>query len=87
MTYTVVWRTTAEEELATVWDAAEDRDSVTAAADEIDRRLTRDPIGLGESRDPGERLAYHRPLAVYFHVDPEMRIVSVLAIGAARRSR
>jgi hypothetical protein len=81
----VVWRATAEEELAAVWNAADDRDSVTAAADEIDRRLTRDPLGFGESRDPGERLAYHRPLAVYFHVDPKRHIVSVLAVGSARR--
>jgi hypothetical protein len=87
MNYTVVWRTTAEEELAAVWDAADDRNSVTAAADEIDRRLTRDPLGFGESRDPGERLAYHGSLAIFFHVDPQSHIVSVLAVGFVRRAR
>jgi hypothetical protein len=87
MNYTVVWRASAEEELAAVWDAADDRNSVTAAADEIDGRLTRDPLGFGESRDQGERLAYYGPLAVFFHVDAQSHIVSVLAVGSVRRAR
>jgi hypothetical protein len=85
MSYAVVWRSSAEEELAAVWEAAADRTAVTDAAAEIDDRLTRNPLEFGESRNPGYRLAYHRPLAVYFHVDTRQRLVSVLAVGPARR--
>lgn len=86
MNYTVVWRSSAEEELAAIWEASDDRNAVSAAAEEIDRRLARDPIRFGESRDPGERLAYYGPLSVYFHVDPQKLVVSVLAMGLASGS-
>jgi len=49
MNYAVIMRKTAEEELAAVWNDAADRNAVTYAMDEIERRLRRDPLGLGES--------------------------------------
>jgi len=50
MNYAVIMRKTAEEELAAVWNDAADRNAVTSAMDEIERRLGRDPLGFGETR-------------------------------------
>lgn len=87
MMFTVTWKRKALDELADLWNNADDRNAVAAASDIVDERLGRDPLGFGESRDSGERLAYHGPLAVYFRVDSQRRIVSVLSIGAARPPR
>jgi len=86
MSCTVNRQATAEEELAAVWNDADDPAAVTAAADEIDRRLARDPLSFGESRAGGDRLAFHGPRTVYFHVDPQRRVVSVLSLGPSGRS-
>ena len=43
MSYTVVWKPAAEQELARLWTDADDRSAVTAADDEIDRLLKSAP--------------------------------------------
>jgi len=86
MNYTIVLSKTAEEHLAAVWNAAADRNTVTVAMDEIERRLGRDPRGFGESRAGKDRLIFHGPLAVYYRVDQARREVRILSIGSAGRS-
>jgi hypothetical protein len=44
MKYTVSWLDSAHDELARIWMAAEDKEAVRAAADEIDRILAIDPF-------------------------------------------
>ena len=68
MSYEVVWKEDAEEELAAIWNAALDRDAVTAATDEIDRRLKQKAASLGESREENFRVFVLKPIGVEFQV-------------------
>jgi plasmid stabilization system protein ParE len=80
MSYTVVWKPAAEEELARIWIDADDRNAVAAAAQEIDRSLKSDPHNVGESRTANFRVAFADPIGVFFSVEEEDRRVSVLAV-------
>ena len=85
MKYTVVWAPDAEQDLARIWNEAEDRASVADAANLLDRELVRDPTNLGESRPIGSRIAHRLPLGIRFVVLEEDRLVRVLAVWECRR--
>ncbi|MHC4176588.1 MAG: type II toxin-antitoxin system RelE/ParE family toxin [Planctomycetota bacterium] len=80
MSYTVVWKPAAEEELAQLWTDADDRNAVTAAADEIDRLLRSSPHKQGESRRGSVRVVFIDPIGVFFDVQDQDRLVSVLRV-------
>jgi hypothetical protein len=80
MSYTVVWRPVADEQLAAAWVAATDRNAMTAAAAAIDRALARDPLGEGESRTGTTRILIERPLAALYEVIADDRRVFVLKV-------
>lgn len=80
MQYSVVWQPNAERILTTIWIDAADRSAVTAASDEIDRRLQTNPESLGESRGGNTRVVVVPPLAVHFDVHPNDRVVRVLTV-------
>jgi plasmid stabilization system protein ParE len=80
MSFTVIWRPTAQQRLARLWIDSSDRQAVTAAANDIDRFLKHDPLHHGESRFGSTRLLIHRPLAVYYDVSEDDRIVTVWAV-------
>ena len=81
MTYTVVWKPEAEEELARLWtNSAAARNSIAEAADTIDRLLKTSPRAQGESRSGAVRVLFVDPLGVFFHVDDDDRLVSVLRV-------
>ena len=85
MTYAVVWRLTASQEVSRVESAAADRDRVRQAAARIDFMLRRYPRDMGESRVPGCRLWYEDVLGVYYRIDEAAMRVEVLYAGPARR--
>jgi hypothetical protein len=60
-----------------MWTSALDRAGLTAAADEIDEALRRDPLAFGEARVRNTRIAFVPPLAVLFDVDEPNRTVTV----------
>jgi hypothetical protein len=64
MIYTVIWKPLAEDKLASIWIAAQDRQAIRKAADEIDRLLRIDPESRGESRSGLERVLIVEPLVV-----------------------
>jgi hypothetical protein len=78
MDWTVVWVPEAEQELARLWMNTADRDRITLAAAEIERRLRFDPESAGESRAAGRRILIAPPLAATFRVSPADRLVQVL---------
>jgi hypothetical protein len=80
MTYTVLWKPDAEDELARLWTGAADRDAVTKSADWIDAALHRDPRSKGESRTGDIRILVVPPLAVRFEVRDADRTVYVLQV-------
>jgi len=80
MTYTVVWRPSAERTLTEIWTNAEDRQTVTDAADAIDAVLRAAPLEVGESRVANIRILTVLPLSVYYDVHEDDRLVGVWAV-------
>ena len=78
MKFTVVWKPSAELELAQFWEAAHDRQAITTAANAIDRRLAQSANWAGESREGDDRILFERPLAVTYRVSQADRMVVVL---------
>jgi hypothetical protein len=82
MRYTVVWLSSAQNRLASLWTNADasDRPAITSAANRIDQQLAHDPASAGESRSQGRRLLFVLPLAVVFKVYEPDRKVVVLSV-------
>lgn len=81
MNWTVLWRTLAENQLATLWTTAPDPNAITDAADRVDLLLQRDPLGQGESRkEESLRILVEPPLVVDYEVDQQNRAVYVLRV-------
>lgn len=87
MTYTVMWRPSAERCLAEIWTNAEDRQAITEAANDIDALLRTDPMGVGESRVVNIRILTVSPLTIYYDVHEEDRLVAVWAVWRIQRPR
>jgi mRNA-degrading endonuclease RelE of RelBE toxin-antitoxin system len=80
MSFHVDWTARAENELADVWMNSPDPDAVRTAVDEIERRLRRDPLALGESRELGHRIVFEPPVSLIYWIDAVQRIVTVVSI-------
>ena len=80
MSHTVIWVAAAARRLASLWNNSTRRQEITAASDEIDRLLRRDPENQGESREDDLRILLVPPLGVTFKVDSPNRIVHVLDV-------
>ena len=77
MKWTVIYQPNAADELAAIWLAAANRQTVTDAANLIDRQLGQDPLNAGESRGGISRVVCEAPLAIFFDVNEQDRTVSV----------
>lgn len=80
MKFTVIWRPSAEAELALIWTESADRSAVTRAANRIDTLLSSNAADAGESRDGGERIIFEKPLAVLVEVSEEDCRANVLHV-------
>jgi plasmid stabilization system protein ParE len=80
MKFTVIWSPDAENDLAEIWLAANDRPDVTAAGDRIDALLQEDAHLHGESRRDRCRILFVSPLAIDFEVIAEDRVARVLTV-------
>jgi plasmid stabilization system protein ParE len=87
MIYTVVWTPVAEQELAAIWNSANDRAAVSTAANEIDLFLARKPRLCGESRGAAFRVTFAGPLGVEYEVFEDDRQVHVLTVWQVRQPR
>ncbi len=85
--FRVMWLRTALDELAEVWARVDstERKLITAATNNIDKRLERDPAKEGESRDARQRILFEFPLAIDFEVPSGQRVVRVLHVWSIRR--
>ena len=79
MRYTVIWRRTAENQLATIWLQASDPQSVQQASDRIDQLLRVSSLARGNDR-PGLNELTVWPIRVLFKVSPDDRTVIVLRV-------
>lgn len=80
--YRVRWRRKALARLAAIWNAATDRNAVTAASHRIDQALIGDPHNHGESRPGHRRIMFEQPLVVVYRIDDATTVVTVLAVRA-----
>jgi plasmid stabilization system protein ParE len=80
MTFTVIWKPSAESKLAAIWNEATDRHAVTSAANAIDALLRAAPESSGESRDGMTRILIVAPLVVVYEVREDDRQVLVLSV-------
>jgi len=79
MRYTVTWSTVAIAQLASVWTAATDRQSVTDSSDRIEQALKDGPERKGIPW--GRYYAYFDdPLAALFEIDPGDCMVRIVAV-------
>jgi len=80
--FTVLWKKSAVRDLGSLWMEADAafRKAITAASDQIDKTLKRDPESIGESRDESKRFWFVFPLCILFKVDASTKIVRVLQV-------
>jgi hypothetical protein len=80
MRFTVALTPVAEQHLAAAWLASPDRPTVTAAAHQMEQKLTRDPLNVGESRASSvSRIGHIPPLGFTFDVVVDDATVYVTA--------
>jgi hypothetical protein len=84
MTFTVIWKLSAIQQLDRIAANADDPATVRAAA-RVDFALRRMPRDMGESREPGLRLWYEDVLGVFDRIDEAAMRVEVLFAGPSRR--
>jgi len=77
--YTVDWTPDAEDALTLIWLQTYDP-AVTAASDQIDRLLARDPFGQGQLAHEGLYKLTVPPLTAYYSVDSAHNTVEVSAV-------
>ena len=75
--FAAVWWEFAQSRLADLWLSSADNAAVTRAANEIDRRLARDPKSCVESEHEGLCRMTVDPLTVQFTIDHENRAVTI----------
>jgi plasmid stabilization system protein ParE len=80
MIFTVIWKKTAENDLATIWTSAVNRRAVARAADMVDAELRRDGHTKGESRSGEDRVLIVPPLGVLFEARESDRTIEVLSV-------
>ena len=85
MKFAVVWKPKADNQLTEIWLDSADRAEITAAARDIDQKLERNPLDVGESRSGNDRLMFEGPLSVYYRVDVPAQRVLVLLVGPRGR--
>jgi plasmid stabilization system protein ParE len=84
MKFAVQWLPDATAELASLWISSSDPDQVKRAAERLDKRLSRNPMGTGESRAGLRRITFEPPIAIYFETDPDAELVRIIRVWDCR---
>jgi hypothetical protein len=88
MNYRVVWLDRPLEHLAQHYAPLYGTDrgkQITSAMAEVDRRLSADPVNVGESRSGHSRFVFEHPLCVTFEVAQDDGTVVVTQLGVRWR--
>lgn len=80
MRYTVVWLSSALNDLTAIWTDAYDRQAVSDAADGIEQILRIDPILRGETVKGSLRVLLREPLEVIYRVIEDDQTVQVVGL-------
>lgn len=84
MKFTVGWTPSAEYDLTRCWLESRDRQAIDDAVQRIEQELSSRPLDAGESRTGAMRILIVEPIAVYFSVRADDRLVKVVQV--TRRS-
>ncbi len=84
MKFTVGWTPSAEHDLTRCWLESRDRQAIDEAVQRIEQELSSRPLDAGESRTGTMRVLIVEPIAVFFSVRPDDRLVKVVQV--TRRS-
>jgi hypothetical protein len=78
--FRVEWSRSVELVIFELWALAEPalQARISAAINELERRLSLNPLNEGESRLDNIRITFQRPLGIEFSVDSATMIVTVL---------
>jgi hypothetical protein len=87
MKYRVLWSPEAELQLEAIVAAADDRGRIGSAVQTIDRSLSIDPTGFGESRSGSIRIGFARPLGVQYDLLKDVATVVVEDVWRTDRKR
>jgi hypothetical protein len=87
MKWTVLYRLSAQAQLANIWLGALDPQAVADGADEIDRILASRPLDVGESRNGNSRVIIQPPLTALYDVYPDDALVEVFAVCYWKRRK
>ena len=83
MNYSVVWPDAAQDQLADQYLAARlgGRDAeFSQSVSEIEVKLARDPLAVGESRVGSQRVLIELPAMVFYLVDDQARVATVAGV-------
>ena len=80
MRYTVVWLSSALDDLIAIWTDAHDRQAVSDAANGIEQILRIDPVLRGETVKGSLRVLLSEPLQVVYRVIEDDRTVQVVGL-------
>jgi len=80
MKWTVIYRPSAQDQLADIWLSAPDPQAVAEAAGAIDRILASNPLDASESRGGNSRTIIQRPLTVLYDVYQDDALAEVFAV-------
>jgi len=76
--FSVTWIPLAEARLTELWLKSRVSSQITEATDKLDAQLSQRPLDIGESRHANTRIAFERPLAILYDVDPRKKRVVVV---------
>ena len=81
--YTVFWRRSLLDHLADLYVAADvsERERMARGVEGLNRRLSREPYEVGESRGGRFRIAFLPLLAVVFEVNESEQLVRVVSVS------
>ena len=82
--FTVKWTKHAINQLTAIWLKSSDRNAVTRAVADADRRLARDALNEGESRAGKTRITFSAPLGLEFRVDETQKLVVVHSVWSIK---
>ena len=80
MTFTVIWKPSAADALASAWLNSACRADIATAANDIDALLRVRPLDVGVSAMLNSRILVRLPLAVVYDVRLEDRLVQILLV-------
>jgi mRNA-degrading endonuclease RelE of RelBE toxin-antitoxin system len=88
MKFTVGWTPSAEHDLTCCWLESRDRQAIDEAVQRIEQELSSRPLEAGESRTGTMRVSIVEPIAAFYSVRADDRLVKVIQVTRrARRGR